>query len=125
MEVLVISFFFIFVFAFIALAMYFRSRTLYFASGTMLLLWGYMLLTYGVTETTISGRTAEQNFTYDYNATSNTTSISGIATNETFTNVTDKNDYTNSFGTAAVILGLVIAIVPIVQEATGGKITLI
>lgn len=125
MDVLVLSFFFLFVLVFIVLAMAFRSRTLYFISGGMLLLWGYLLLINGVTETSVLGRTVAQTFVNEYNETTNTTSIASIATTENVTHVLDKNDYTNGYGTIAIILGVVFAIVPILQEASGGKITLI
>jgi hypothetical protein len=125
MEVLAISFFFIFVVVFFILALIYNSRTLYFIAGSLFMLWGYMLLIYGVTETTIIGKTATQDFTYSLNTSTNLSQVSNIATVENYTNVQTQNGFTQGFGTVSILLGLLFAIVPILSEASGGKIKIV
>lgn len=124
MEVLAISFFFVFCLSFIVLSLAYHSRWLYFASGIMLLFWGYMLITQGLTENTMLGKTSTQTLYYSLNVTTNVTSVSSIATTENYTNVSDRNDYTTGFGWIGVGLGLAFAIIPELSALSGGKIQL-
>jgi hypothetical protein len=121
MEVVAVSFFFAFLAFFLALALVFHSRTLYFVSGVMLILFGYLMLSYGLTETTMSTQT--QNLTYTLNESTNVTSLTSTSTGYIY--VEDKNDYTNGFGTIAILLGLLFAISPIISEASGGRTNVI
>jgi cytochrome c biogenesis protein CcdA len=124
MEVLAISFFFVFTLSFIVLALNYHSRWLYFFSGMLLILWGYLLLTSGLTETTMQGKTNTQTFTNFFNTSTNTSVITSIATTEAYTYVQDKNDYTNGFGVAGILLGIAFAIVPVLSEISGGRVSL-
>jgi hypothetical protein len=125
MEVLGLSFIFIVISFFIVLAFAFKSRTLYFASGIMLIIFGYLLLSYGMTDSNAAGKNETQVMAYLYNSTSNTTKLANTTTTASYAYNTIKNDYTNAYGTMSLILGLAIAIVPILQEASGGRITLV
>jgi hypothetical protein len=124
MEVLAISFFFIFTLSFIVLSLAYHSRWLYFASGIMLLFWGYMLITQGLTENTMLGKVSNQNLFYSLNLTTNVTQVSSITTTENYTNVSDRNSYTSGFGWIAVMLGLAFALIPELSALSGGRISL-
>jgi len=53
----------------------------------------------------------------------NVTQLTSTSTGYTY--VEDKNDYTNGFGTIAILLGLLFAISPIISEASGGRTNVI
>ena len=125
MEVLALSFFFIFVVVFFILALIYNSRTLYFIAGSLFVLWGYMLLIYGITETTVVGKTSTQTFDYILNISTNLTQVSSITTLENYTNVQTQNGFTQGFGTVSILLGLLFAVVPILSEASGGKVKIV
>ena len=124
MEVLAISFFFIFTLSFIVLALQHHAGWLYFFSGLLLILWGYLLLVYGITETTMQGKTSTQNFTNFFNTSTNSNVILSTSTTENYTAVHVKDDYTNGFGVAGILLGLAFSTIPILSEMTSGKVSL-
>jgi len=122
MEILVISFFFVFIMFFTVLSITFRSEPLYFISGSALILLAYLLLTYGITGNNMSGKSENQTMSYSFNGTTNTTQLSSVSTAAGYSYDTVKNDYTNGFGTISLVLGMVFIATPILNRISGGKI---
>ncbi len=116
MEVLAISFFFIFSLSVLMLGVMRHSTNLHIIAGLMFLLLGYLLWQYGITETTLLGKIATQNFTYTLNESTNISSISSITTTENYTNVLAVNDYTTGYGTISILLGVLLVVIPVIQS---------